>query len=74
MGRRALTNVLCDACDVDVIERGVDLVHDEEWRRAVLVAGKEESEGGDGALPARELVHVTEALHARVGLKTGGGG
>mmetsp|Transcript_81461 Transcript_81461/g.162036 ORF Transcript_81461/g.162036 Transcript_81461/m.162036 type:complete len:265 (-) Transcript_81461:2466-3260(-) len=66
---RALTNVLGNLRDVDVVEGGVDLVHHEEGRGAEAVDREEQREGGDSALAARELVHVAESLtsgHGRI--------
>lgn len=47
---------------VRIVERGVDLVEDEEWARRVCVDGKEECEGGHCFFAAGEVLHVAEAL------------
>lgn len=62
------TNVIRDFLDVGVVECGVDLIQDKERAGLIRVDGKEESQGGDCLLAAREMLHVAESLHRRHGV------
>lgn len=62
------TNVIRDFLDVGVVECSVDLIQDKERAGLIRVDGKEESQGGDCLLAAREVLHVAESLHRRHGV------
>lgn len=61
-------DIVGDPGDVGVVERGVDFIKDEEWRRLVRVHGEEESKGGHCLFAAGEVFHVSEALERRHGV------
>ena len=63
----ALPDVLRHACDVGCVQRGVDLVKDEEGTGPVAVHREEESQGRHGLLATAELLHLPETLGRRHG-------
>src|SRR5918994_4440655 len=57
-----------EAVQVDVIERGLDLVHHVERRRPAPEDGEEECQCGEAAFAAREQRELLDVLSARLGL------
>jgi hypothetical protein len=57
-----------EAVQVDVVERGLDLVHHVEGRRPAAEHGEEEGQGGEAALAARQQRQLLHVLAAGLGL------
>ena len=69
IGLAALANVVADLAQVDVIESGIDFVHDKKGSRMETVNRKEQRQGGNGFFSSTELFHVAESLHGRHGVE-----
>ncbi len=63
-----LMDVVGNLGDICIIQRGVDLVEDEEWRGLVAVDGEEEGECGHCFFAAGEVFHVAEAFEGGHGV------
>ena len=57
-----------EAVQVDVVERGLDLVHHVERRRPAAEHGEQERQRGQAALAARQQRELLDVLAARLGL------
>ena len=57
-----------EAVQVDVVERGLDLVHHVERRRAAAEHGEQERQRGEAALATRQQRQLLDVLAARLGL------
>jgi len=52
---RALLDVAGDDADIAKVERGIDFIHDVQWRGLVVVQREHEGKRGQGFLAAREV-------------------
>jgi hypothetical protein len=57
-----------EAVQVDVVERGLDLVHHVEGRRAAAEHGEQVRQRGEAALATRQQRQLLHVLAARLGL------
>jgi hypothetical protein len=63
-----IPDILGHLGDVGVVERGINLIENEEGGGMVRVDGEEKGECGDGFFATGELVHVTESFHGGHGV------
>ena len=68
----ALTNVVADLAQIDIVQSSINFVHDKERSRMVRMNCKKESQGSYGLFSATQLLHVAESLHRwhRIELET----
>jgi hypothetical protein len=57
------TNVIAYLSQVDIVQGGVNLVHDKERSRVERMNCKQEGERSNSLFAATKLLHVAEALH-----------